>query len=233
MSESGSGEPVDSNAANDKDSSVCPGCGSTYSTYHGMRTHYFQYCEGDSTGECDWCGDEITDRPPAELENSKRLFCDRECNGKWRSENFIGEDAPNYRGNNKVDCSYCGEELHRDPNQIERAENCFCGDKRCKAKYQSEQVGGENHPRWSGGYDGYYGSNWERKRREALQRDEHTCQYCGDGREDTEAVIQVHHIRPINDFEVKEDANSLSNLVTLCEPCHGTWEGLYLRPDTR
>jgi predicted HNH restriction endonuclease len=43
----------------------------------------------------------------------------------------------------------------------------------------------------------------------------------------------VHHITPIRDFDTPEEANTLDNLITLCEPCHAQWEGLYLRPDNR
>lgn len=52
-------------------------------------------------------------------------------------------------------------------------------------------------------------------RREALKRDDHTCQICG-LREPQ--IMEVDHIKPRSRFP--ELVNELGNLVTLCPNCH-------------
>lgn len=86
----------------------------------------------------------------------------------------------------------------------------------------SESTRGEANPRWEGGVDPYYGSEWSMARRKARRRDE-VCQNCGAG--DETARLEVHHIIPPRLFEQsdiaeKNDAHDLSNLVTLCRACH-------------
>jgi DEAD/DEAH box helicase domain-containing protein len=63
-----------------------------------------------------------------------------------------------------------------------------------------------------------YGPNWARQRKQARARDGHRCQMCGaveQGREH-----DVHHKVPFRTFASYQQANQLSNLVTLCRPCH-------------
>lgn len=87
---------------------------------------------------------------------------------------------------------------------------------------------GELHHRWKGGGDPYYGENWHDQRRKALRRDEFECQKCGiDEKEHEESYgmgLDVHHIVPVREFEEKEEANRLDNLVTLCRNCHNRLE---------
>ena len=92
---------------------------------------------------------------------------------------------------------------------------------------------GENSPFWEEGYDHYYGPNWQEKREEARSRDGYKCQDCGVAEEDLEIPLHVHHINPLKNFDDVEDANRLSNLVSLCQPCHNRWEGIPLKPDNR
>jgi RNA-directed DNA polymerase len=51
-----------------------------------------------------------------------------------------------------------------------------------------------------------------------LDRDEHTCQICGD--KVTDPTAEVDHIRPVRRFKRPIDANVDWNLWTLCIPCH-------------
>lgn len=71
----------------------------------------------------------------------------------------------------------------------------------------------------------YSSKKWQETREEVLERDNHECQACGRGDE-----LHVHHIIPISAGGERFDP---VNLVTLCNPHHKEWEGLYLRPDTR
>lgn len=56
-----------------------------------------------------------------------------------------------------------------------------------------------------------------RTRNEVLERDDHRCQDCG---EDDVTLLGIHHI------DENRENNSLQNLVTLCEGCHGDRHGV-------
>ncbi len=55
---------------------------------------------------------------------------------------------------------------------------------------------------------------WQKKRLEVLQRDDFTCQNCGD----TKNTLHVHHRNYCFGFEPWE--YQLIDLITLCEICH-------------
>lgn len=103
----------------------------------------------------------------------------------------------------------------------------FCSMK-CKGIWQSYAWRGENHPGWKGGRDPYYGKNWRRQKREARRRDQYTCQDCGVAEKSLARALDVHHIIPFREFgrENYKRANRLSNLISLCVPCHKIAEAL-------
>ncbi|MEA1972395.1 MAG: DEAD/DEAH box helicase [Candidatus Cloacimonadota bacterium] len=61
-----------------------------------------------------------------------------------------------------------------------------------------------------------YGKDWKKISQEVKERDNNCCQNCG--KEDQN--LDVHHKIPFKQFENKNDANRLDNLVTLCKSCH-------------
>jgi DEAD/DEAH box helicase domain-containing protein len=63
-----------------------------------------------------------------------------------------------------------------------------------------------------------YGASWPQQRRLARQRDGFRCQVCGIPEQDREH--DVHHRQPFRTFTNPEQANQLSNLITLCPNCH-------------
>lgn len=63
-----------------------------------------------------------------------------------------------------------------------------------------------------------YGPNWPAQRDRARARDGFRCQAC-DAPERGRAH-DVHHKTPFRALASREQANQLSNLVTLCPPCH-------------
>ncbi len=73
-----------------------------------------------------------------------------------------------------------------------------------------------------------YGSNWEKQRELALERDERVCQDCGilddEQRDKTGEGLHVHHLKKRRKFDSYEKANRLENLVSLCRSCHYLWE---------
>lgn len=63
-----------------------------------------------------------------------------------------------------------------------------------------------------------YGQDWSTQRDRARARDGYRCQHCGTpegGR-----AHHVHHKNPVRAFSSHQQANQLSNLVTLCPRCH-------------
>ncbi len=64
-----------------------------------------------------------------------------------------------------------------------------------------------------------YGENWEEIRQQVLKRDAYRCSLCG--KPGSPALpLHVHHKKPFRAFSDPAAANHLSNLITLCEPCH-------------
>lgn len=63
-----------------------------------------------------------------------------------------------------------------------------------------------------------YGPTWTKLREQARMRDGYRCQMCG--LPETSRSHDVHHKVPFRAFSSPVEANQLSNLVTLCPPCH-------------
>lgn len=58
---------------------------------------------------------------------------------------------------------------------------------------------------------------WRKLRAQALERDHYLCQECLRRKRFTRAT-EVHHIKPLK--ELPEFGLTLSNLESLCRPCH-------------
>lgn len=99
---------------------------------------------------------------------------------------------------------------------------------------------GEEHWNWRGGVPEYYGPNWQSQREKCLERDGYACRDCGMSTESCSEVygkgLDVHHkvpFRTFAPFESRQDyenANKLTNLVTLCAKCHQKWERIPVQP---
>jgi DNA-directed RNA polymerase subunit RPC12/RpoP len=59
-----------------------------------------------------------------------------------------------------------------------------------------------------------YPDHWDKLRQKVLSRDGNRCTECGATAQ--EEVLHVHHITPI----AEGGRHSMSNLTTLCHPCH-------------
>lgn len=209
----------------------CPTCGEThFKNEYGMKIHHEQV-HGESIAgvltDCEWCGSEVRKRKQ-EYEKYEHSFCSMECRHKWQSDFMSGDDNPTFKGGKiEVECWTCGEVVKRYPSLVTESGNVFCQDE-CFNEYMSENMSGENSPRWKGGVN-EYGSSWYGQRKKAIERDDRQCSICGkEG-----PRLEVHHIIPLREFDDTETANELSNLITLCSKHHHEWEGLYLRPDIR
>jgi len=89
---------------------------------------------------------------------------------------------------------------------------------------------GENCKMYEGGETINYKGGWDKSRREAKERDDHTCQRCGVHDSDTDEYLDVHHKVPYTSFDDPFEANKLDNLVALCRSCHRKVESWPVQP---
>lgn len=136
-------------------------------------------------------------------------FCSTECSGKAHATN------------DKRTCVHCGIDF-----KVWSARKNMA--RFCSRKCQGMHYRGQNSPSWKSGIRRYYyGPNWKEQRDACRQRDHHTCRHCGRKHKRGERMFDVHHIKPFRTFGYKrgenenyKQANDLTNLVTLCLPCH-------------
>jgi 5-methylcytosine-specific restriction endonuclease McrA len=112
------------------------------------------------------------------------------------------------------------------PCRIKKSTNVFCS-KTCQGAWSSENHRGDNNPAWRGGKTEYYGPNWKKQRKLAIERDTHKCRMCGIDQSELYRKLDVHHIVRFMSFGLDryEEANRLDNLISLCPSCHAKVEG--------
>lgn len=182
---------------------------------------------GGVNTECSNCGDSLTVME-ARYKKRERHYCSNTCMAEHYSDRMSGSCNPNWDQSLRVktSCAWCGDTIERPQSLVEDSDRAFC-DLECCGEWRSENLVGESSPAWKGGHERYYGPSWRGQRKRALKRDGSECQVCG--RTDT---VHVHHITPFRKFGQAnhKEANSLSNLVTLCPEHHGKWEGIPVAP---
>lgn len=212
----------------------CPTCDRVFDGEHGLKIHH-KRTHGESIAgvevTCDWCGDTYTERP-YRLEERDHLFCDRECMGKWRSENFVGDDGTNYKGGPiEVECQNCGDVFTAKRaafNDSAAKQNpTYCSNE-CQGEHFKTRYAGEQNPRWSGG-EFAYGPGWNREQSlEIRVRDQARCVSCNksENQTTTEGIgpLHVHHVCGARESSNPAVYNAERNLVTLCVHCHRVWE---------
>ena len=80
------------------------------------------------------------------------------------------------------------------------------------------QLSAEKHWNWKGGNSkhyksGYFSFEYKQWRKSCMERDNYTCQECGDN-----GYLTVHHIKSFAHYP--ELRYELTNGITLCEKCH-------------
>jgi hypothetical protein len=191
--------------------------------------------------ECEWC-DKQHKRHKSVVQKTERVFCDQNCQGKWRVENqtMQGKNHPAY-SQRESECKYCGNTVMKSKSKAKREK--FCS-RECYHNYYSETYVGEDNIHWKeDSKELAYGGGWRRKRRKRLERDSYECVVCGKSnaqeKADTGMALNVHHIEKARNFLQddgsinKEMAHRMENLITLCNSCHTRWEGIPLKPDIR
>lgn len=127
--------------------------------------------------------------------------CDR-CSGIAKKTVFV-----KYHYSKRKQCIDCGKPIS---NKAKRCRSCS------KKGVCRPDMQGKNNWKWNGGWNPYYGPNWWSQRKKALKRDAYRCYLCGSNKEQ----LNVHHQIPFSKCDNYKEANSLDNLITLCQKCH-------------
>lgn len=222
------------------DGPECPTCGRRFKNESAMKVHHAKAHSESIAGvevECAWCGESIR-RSRYFIERSEKLFCGAGCRHEYQREHWQGEGHPSF-DRAEVECAWCGA-THLRKQSMVGFERHYC-DYECQAAWQSASEewrvrnSGENAPQWKGGYTYDRGTDWPALRASTLEEYDYTCQGCGvtddDHREEHGVGLDIHHIRPVTEFDEPADADTVDNLVPLCWGCHREWEGIPLRPE--
>lgn len=201
----------------------CERCGSAVSRFGSKFCG--RQCASLRTGErrrenairrknCVTCG-----RVFESLASRVQKYCSRVCLHKAQKVNTWVVMA----------CDQCKAKIRRLTSS--RKKHRFCSVK-CRMAFY---VGPKNSS-WRGGHSSLRGSSWLRRAAAVRDRDGHVCQRCGLlESENGGRALTVDHIKPWRAFEDKEAANDPSNLIAICNRCHGhktsTIERRWLRGD--
>jgi len=195
---------------------VCQNCSKEFKTYNRQAKYCSKECyykgrwgaEGRLISKvCPVCQKRFS----SHLSNNQK-YCSTDCSDK--SGHTRGR-----RNTITKSCDWCGKEFSRPASNF-HSKHFFCSPE-CSALWWAEfGLHGKDHPKWRGGrYPKIlqaYSDGWHPARREALIRDNYTCQRCG-----TLGVrLEVHHIKPLRYSVSAEEANNLDNLIVLCAICH-------------
>lgn len=156
---------------------------------------------------CNQCG-KLFQESVSKMKEGKGKYCSKFCYGNSKQ--------------NQVECicKQCGGLFTVIPAYIKRG-----GGKYCSQICHGIASRGKGHPLWRGGLRRSRGSNWSVQKKLAYTRDKGICQHCGKKPVKGKRKFQVHHIKPYREFN--DDflkANKLTNLITLCQPCHSKAE---------
>jgi len=126
------------------------------------------------------------------------------------SEEFLGEPREVDAERVRKECNFCEEEMEVLKSRLERGEGRFCSFE-CLCDWMAKD--GRADPT-------DYGENWKPVKRQALERDNHTCQNCGKTANELGREPDVHHIIPIKEFDDPKESHTLDNVICLCRSCH-------------
>lgn len=208
---------------------ACEHCGKMFQSKPGEHrrfcsqtcsNQFHQPVEQDkrSIFQCDWCGKSFE-----EYSYRHRRFCSRQCMSKYAAR----QPKPKARKPEihiTLTCKICGKSYQTTTHQV-RERGSSCCSRECVAVLQSQLKRKEGNPNYRGGKITSRGPNWGHQSRKALRRDGYRCQICGQKVGRKKHDYGIHHIKPFREFDGDyENANRLSNLITLCRACHGKVE---------
>jgi len=222
----------------------CEQCGSEFTGYHNAK-YCSDKCRVEAVSvasECEWCGSTYTNRKDRESR-----YCSDQCHDEARrrrvvlSCSYCGEEfevisSKSHRKYCSIQCrsrafkkevictcEQCGSEYKVRPFRAKDSQ--YCSQKCQFLSVVKPNTKGPDHPLWKDGEKPYYGPNWEGARKLVRNRDCFRCRKCGMHEDHCDTELHVHHIVPIREFDEPEEANTPSNLVTVCPSCHGEVEG--------
>lgn len=86
-----------------------------------------------------------------QIKRGRGKFCSRKCQGKFRTQNLIGEKSPNWKGGGSVvSCLVCNKKFHVKSSKIKIGSGKFCS-RQCYGEWMSKNLKGANNPSWRGG----------------------------------------------------------------------------------
>jgi len=117
----------------------CDHCASEFEKYTYRITDGNNFCSKECRLEfqqvdniyepCSNCGADVKIPPSRHKseheDNLENHFCDKRCESEWKSQNWVGEDHPNYEGVKvTLECEECGSEYEKHP--YHKDESRFC-----------------------------------------------------------------------------------------------------------
>ncbi len=186
-------------------SKICKQCGAPFKRPHKERPFCSRACfytfrrKPYIAKVCPVCK-KTFESPPSCPTRQERKYCSKKCSGKAHQLRIT-----------KI-CEQCGKQFSRRPKFRRRR---FCSYACSKEAAQEAARNSNQHKDWRP----RYGANWKGQRHAVCKRDGYTCQVC---RKKPRNRLQCHHVVPFKAFGIKryEEANDLSNLISLCLSCH-------------
>lgn len=205
----------------------CPSCDKSLETKGGRSSHHKQV-HGESLiiekTSCNQCGEEYEYNP----NQNHGDF----CSGKCMQEYQVGENNPMFGQGHKVSGEnngmYGKTPATKGKTHSEEAKE--------KMRGPRPSIAGENHPKWVGGHDYFYGDSWTESLKEDIrERDGYECCECSVSQSELDYSLHVHHKIPFRMFgtEKHERANDPANLMSLCVSCHTRKDNLIIQAERR
>lgn len=192
---------------------ICLCCHKEFSAFKSAHRKYCSHACADQSNRtghemrsCLACGKSFEARS-----SKNQKYCSKNCADKHQHDK---KTNPNWKTHI---CEWCGKSFSR-----YRTDNVRFCNRECYSNWMTEGRKGDKNPAYKDGRIlANRGSRWPTIRQEVRRRDGNKCQICGRNPKTNESrILSVHHIKPYREFATSEDANDVSNLITLCRACH-------------
>jgi len=180
---------------------------------------------------------------PSRIKSGKGKYCSKKCYSMDKKNHWSGDKSPNWVERKKYNCLTCNKEFKRLVSAINS--KTFCS-KSCYWRWLSENVippsqkgkkpwnknkpwfsrRGGNHHNWKGGISKINNNSrqlfmhtieYKIWRRNIFERDDFTCQICGE----KGGKLRANHIKRYVDYP--NSRININNGITICEGCDLRW----------